>query len=185
MRTTLLTLILACAPAAAQDFHNMINFDKLAEKSIEQVNVTLDGDMLKLAGAFLSGNKPDEAEVKALIGGIKGIYVRSLQFSKEGEYSMADVDAIRSKLTGWAKIVDVRSSKGGDNAGVYMKTDGNSVQGIVVIAAEPKELTVVNIVGNIDPAKLRNLSGKFGIPNMDFGSKPTPKPAAAPKKDDE
>jgi hypothetical protein len=95
------------------------------------------------------------------------------------------VEAIRSQLKapGWSKVVDVRSSvKGGDNAGIYVKTDGTNIQGIVVIAAEPKELTVVNIVGTLDPAHLKDLGGKFGIPNMNFG--PDKKKSTGKKQDD-
>jgi len=40
------------------------------------------------------------------------------------------------------------------------------VQGIVVIAAEAKELTVVNIQGNIRPDQIQKLSGKLGIPDI-------------------
>jgi len=42
---------------------------------------------------------------------------------------------------------------------------------LVVLSAEPKELTVVNIDGPIDPEQLSELSGHMGIPS--FGrSKP-------------
>jgi len=39
----------------------------------------------------------------------------------------------------------------------------------VVIAAEPKELTVVSIIGSIKPEDLRDLGGNFGIPKMEIG----------------
>jgi hypothetical protein len=38
--------------------------------------------------------------------------------------------------------------------------------GIVVIAAEPGQLTVVNITGTLDPAKIVDLSGRFHIPEL-------------------
>ena len=40
------------------------------------------------------------------------------------------------------------------------------MQGLVVLAFEPEELTVVNIVGVIDPAQVRELGGKLGIPSI-------------------
>ena len=36
-----------------------------------------------------------------------------------------------------------------------------------IIAAQPKELTVVNIVGSIDLDQLSKLGGQFGIPKID------------------
>ena len=157
------------AVAAAQDVPLNL-FSSLAGKAAEHVEVNLDGSLLQLAARFLSGKDPDEAKVKDLLNGLKGIYVRSLTFKNPGEYSMSDVERIRSGLKGWAEIVSVR--KAGENTGVYLKTDGQKVQGLVVVSAEPLELTLVNIVGTIQPEQLKDLSGKFGIPDLgDIGQK--------------
>ncbi len=167
--------VLAGAPARAQDIHKLIDWDKLSPKAVETVDVTLDANMLGMAARFLSGEKADEAKVKKLIGNLKGVYVRSLRFDKAGEYSLATVDAVRSQLKTpeWSKVVDVHTKE--ENTGVYLKTDGKQVLGLIVLAAEPKELTLVNIVGAIDPEDLKDLGGKFGIPNMEFGPKPKKK----------
>ena len=161
-----------CAPlvrAQSQGFD--FDWAKLLPKSIETVEVNLDRGMLELAGKFMGGRSknPEEAAIKDVIQNLKGVYVRSFRFANPGEYSLTDVDKFRSQFNGggWNKIVDVRSSKpGGENAGVYIKTSGDEIQGIVVIAAEPKELTVVNILGNIRPEQIQELGGKFGIPEI-------------------
>ena len=177
MTKTIIGFIVVSASLAAQDIHLKLNWDKLLPKAVESVDVNLDGAMLQMASKFL-GEKGDEAQAKKLISGLKGVYVRSLKFANAGEYSMSDVDSIRNQLRSpaWSRIVDVRSSNGGDNAGVYIKSDGKEIQGLVVVAAEPKELTVVNIVGSIDPESVRQLGGKFGIPKMDLDmTRPKPK----------
>jgi hypothetical protein len=184
--------ILACAAAlnmAAQDIHNLIPFEALAEKAEEKVEVNLDGNILALAMRFLSDKKQDEAQVKRLLGNVRGIYVRSLEFKKPGQYSQADVDKVMQQLRGpqWQRVVDVKE-RGGDNAGVFMKANGDNVEGIVVVAAEPTELTIVNIVGNIRPEDLGAIGGKFGIPNMFFGNsggKLKTKPRDKKKAEDE
>ena len=107
--------------------------------------------------------------------------MKSFKFAKEGEYSEADVEAIRSQLSGpgWSQIVRVRSKKDSENVDVYLKKEGDQTIGLVVIAAEPKELTVVNIDGPINLEQLGELGGQFGIPkvNVEHGSKtPEPKP---------
>jgi hypothetical protein len=38
--------------------------------------------------------------------------------------------------------------------------------GIIVISAEPRELTFVNIVGPIEVDQLADLGGEFGIPKL-------------------
>jgi len=39
----------------------------------------------------------------------------------------------------------------------------------VIIATEPKELTIVSIIGSIRPEDVRDLGGHLGIPKLDMG----------------
>jgi hypothetical protein len=175
MRIVIVLLTLTLLPATAtaargQDVKIPANVERLAAKAVETVNVTVDGALLQLAGKFLSSTDPDQKQIKTLLGGLKGIYVRSFKFENEGEYSEADVESVRSQLRGqeWAKIVNVTSKKGGDNVDVAYKMDKGKIAGLVVIAAEPKEFTIVNIVGPIDLDQLSSLGGQFGIPKVDL-----------------
>jgi hypothetical protein len=170
-----LVLFFAIGPLLAQDVKMPPGIDKLAAKASEVVDVSLDGPMLRLAGRFLSNNDPDEAKVKSIVGGLKGIYVKSFEFEKEGEYSPSDLDEIRHQLRGpgWSRMVGVISKKGGDNAEVYMKLDDNHIGGLVILCADPKQLTVVNIVGNISLDDLSELGGHFGIPDVETHKKAT------------
>lgn len=168
-----LGIVIGLAVCAASGLAQSMDFDwsKIAPKAVETVEVNLDRNMLELASKFLSVKRgdSDEAAVKELLQNLKGVYVRSYRFANAGEYSIADVDKFRSQFngSGWNKIVDVRSTKaGGENTGVYLKAAGDEVQGIVVVAAEAKELTVVNIQGNIRPDQIQKLSGKLGIPDI-------------------
>lgn len=150
----------------SDDLKFPVSLDRLSGRATESVDVTLDSSMLQLASAFLS-NDPDQKQVKKIVSKLKGVYVRSFEFGKEGQYSMADVEAIRSQLKapGWSRIVGVRSIKG-ENSEVYLKKTGNAIDGLVVIDAEPKELTVVHIDGPIDPEELSDLGGHMGIPKL-------------------
>jgi hypothetical protein len=155
---------------AAGEIKFPVNLDRLAAHATESVDVTLDSSMLRLASGFLSKDDPDQAQVKKLVSKLKGVYVRSFEFDKQGQYSMGDVDAIRSQLKGpeWSRIVGVKSLHG-ENTEVYLKKDGEQVGGLVVLAIEPKELTIVDIDGAIDPEELSELGGHMGIPKFDKG----------------
>jgi hypothetical protein len=144
------------------------SLDNLAAKASESVDVTIDEPLLKLASTFLSGKRsPDEAKIKELVAGLKGVYVKHFEFEKDGEYLESDVESIRAQLrtTSWTKLVGIRSRKG-KNVDVFMMYEGVTVKGLAVLAAEPKQLTVVNIVGPIDLEKLMALEGQFGIPDL-------------------
>ncbi len=155
---------------AAGEIKFPVNLDRLAAHATESVDVTLDSSMLRLASGFLSKDDPDQAKVKKLVSKLKGVYVRSFEFDKQGQYSMSDVDAIRSQLKGpeWSRIVGVKSLHG-ENTEVYLKKDGEQVGGLVVLDIEPKELTIVDIDGAIDPEELSELGGHMGIPKFDKG----------------
>jgi hypothetical protein len=172
MKRSLLKLAIvaiAVAPVwAADDFKLPVDLDKLAEHATETVDVTLDQSTLQLASGFLSKDDPDEVQVKKIIGKLKGIYVRSFEFAKEGEYSKSDVQAMREQLKGpnWARIVGVKSMKG-ENTEVYLLKNGNQIAGIVVLDAEPRELTIVHVDGSISPEELSRLGGQMGIPRFE------------------
>lgn len=169
MKIAAIALAAAMLPAWAQEIKMPANLDALADKADEAVSVTMDKPMLQFAARFLSDRDADEADVRKLIAGLDGIYVRSFQFNHEGEYNMADVESLRSQFPAppWGRLVGVKS-KHGDNVDVYFKDGGNGQPGgIVVIAAEPRELTIVNILGNLDPQRLADLGGEFGIPRFE------------------
>lgn len=160
---------IALAPLAAQDIKIPPSLDRLAAKASDVVDVTMDSNLLQLASRFLSNKDSDDAKVKKLISGLKGIYVRSYEFEKTGEYQESDVEPIRAQLRNpaWSRIVGVRSQKSGENSEVYVKTGNNKIGGLVIVSTEPKELTIVSIQGSIDPDQLNELGGHFGIPKVE------------------
>lgn len=190
MKPQLYRLILAMAlvcmalPGVAQAGKlELKNLDKLADKAAEVNDVTLDGSLLQFAVTIMKkSDDPDAAQVVELIKDLKGIYVKNFEFDSPGQYSQADVEAIRSQLTGpgWQRIVTSYSKRNGERDEVYLLKDGNKINGITVLVAEARELTVVNIVGAIDPEKLGELRGHFGIPD-EIGDHDKPK--LMPRKD--
>jgi hypothetical protein len=149
------------------------NFDKLAARASDSVDVSLEGPLLRLGTSFLSDTDKDQAKIKKLVGGLKGIYVRTFEFKKPGEYSAADVESFRAPLHGpeWQRIVGVHSNEEGETVEVYIRSEAKGIGGLAIIACEPKELTLVNIVGPIDLDSLSELGGQFGIPEVEVDKK--------------
>lgn len=166
-----LILLFALAPALLCGQSVKLDvLDKLADKASEVVTVDLSGSLLRMASRLLSGDDPDQAQIKKLVASLKGIYVRNFEFDKAGEYQASDLEPIRSQLKDpkWKRIVQVR---GRDNAEVMLRQENEDViSGLAVIVAEAKELTVVYIDGPVDMDGLSKLAGEFGIPK-DIGSK--------------
>jgi hypothetical protein len=151
--------------------------DVLANRASETVDVKLDERLMQMTAKFFSDKDKDDAEIKAVLKGIKGIYVKSFTFEKEGEYSPAEVDSVVSQLRSstWSKILTVKSKKDGANVDVYLNMVGDQITGLAVLSIEPKEFTVVNIVGPIDLEKLSSLEGQFGVPDLGIEKEPKKK----------
>ena len=175
------SLLLVCAGATAAKAQGarlqLSHLDYLAAKASETVDVNVDERLMQLTAKVFSDKDSDEAAIKELVKGLKGIYVKSFEFEHEGEYSAADVESIRSQLRGpgWSRILSVNSKKDGD-VEVYLMTNGDQIGGLAVLATDPKELTVVNIIGPIDLDKLSKLEGQFGVPDLGIEQPTKPKP---------
>jgi len=141
--------------------------DRLASRAEESVNLTIDPAMLKLAAAFLKGDG-DQAVLKEMIAGIKGIYVRSFEFDRDNAYTPDDVDSVRKQLTSprWSRLVTVDSKRERQLVEIYSWREGEASGGLAILVAGATELTVVNIVGPIDLTRLAALEGNFGIPRL-------------------
>jgi len=171
----ILTLAMLAVPVALAAQTNPLlplDWEKLSANATERVEVTLDGNMLQTVAGFLSSgeNDSDNADVKKLLAGLKGVYVHSYTFGRDNAYPKEDLDAARASLKSarWNRIVQSVSHENGENTEIYLKTlsSPEDVPGLVILCAEPRELTVVHIAGKIDPEQVGKLSGKFGIPDL-------------------
>jgi uncharacterized protein DUF4252 len=150
-----------------------INLDHLAAKASDSVDLSLNGSTLQFAAKFLDSKDPEEAQVKKVIAGIEGIYIKSFEFKKDGEWTQGDLDSIRTQLRApqWARILGVKSSGDSDNAELYLRTEEKKITGVVILFSGRRELTVVNIVGPVDLEALASLSGHLGVPKLELPKK--------------
>lgn len=158
-------------------------FSSLVDKASDSVTITLDPALLGLAGKFLNGDDPDDVAAREAIKGVQGIYVRSFTFDKDNAYQQSDIDGVVKQLSGpyWTRLVTTRSKKDRANVDIYIMLIDNKATGLAVIASEPREFTIVNIVGSIDLDKLHKLQGHFGVPNLDIGKNGDAKAPSPPK----
>jgi hypothetical protein len=140
------------------------NLDKLSEKASHFTEVTLDGPMLEMAAKFIAmDDDPSDADMIAIIKNLKGIYIKTFEFDASNQYSQADVEAIRKQLAvpGWSRIVTDIDKRTGEKNEIYLLKSGDRVDGVTILVAEARELTVVNIVGAVPIDKIAKLQGQF------------------------
>lgn len=172
-------LAMAAAPLLAQtiDFKML---DKLGEKARESSVVNLGPEQLGMLSGLTSGEGKNLGEVAKAI---RSIQVRSYEFDQKGEYDIGIVQAFRDKVkaTGeWVNIIEVKEKGGFTDISILKGPDGKS-KGFLIVAAEPREVTVVHLDGPLELSSLGKLGGVLGIPEIVGSGKKSAGTGAAPK----
>ena len=139
----------------------------LAERASHVTEVTLDRNMLAFAAKFMDKDTDkDDEEAKQMIRNLKGVYVRSYEFDRDHAYTEAELNGLRKyfESSDWSPMVRDRTKNVVEGTDVYVKLVDGQMQGLFVLDAEPKELSLVLILGPIDVDKISKLGGTFGIP---------------------
>lgn len=146
MKPLSLVLALLIAPVWAQKLDFNLNgfFDRLGAKAKEKQEVNLDADVLqKLA-----------PEMKLPVGSVKAVVVRNYEFEKKGEYDVSQLADLgkQARDGGWTRIITAKEDD--ELTEIYILKQGDQMAGLLVIAAEATELSVVYIEGNVSMDQL-------------------------------
>jgi hypothetical protein len=138
---------------------------ELAARASNVTEVTLGKNMLAFAAKFMNGKDKDEAATQQLIEGLDGIYVRSYEFDKDGQYSMEEIEKLRQafETSEWTPMVRERERKSGETTDVMVKLVNGEAHGLFILTVEPKELTIVLILGPVRMEDLGKLKGIGGL----------------------
>jgi len=141
---------------------------QLAARASNVTEVTLGKSMLAFAAKFMDGKDADDAEGKKLIQGLDGIYVRDYEFDKEGQFSADEVEQLRKyfETSDWSPIVKERERKSGETTDVMVKLVNGETKGMFILTVEPKELTIVLILGPVKVEDLGKLHGIAGLGDL-------------------
>jgi len=112
-----------------------------------------------------------DPELRDLTAKLKQIRVQSYRVDRS---SVSKVEASAEELSKrlekeqWSTMAKIRDREDGENTYVYVKMKDSTVQGLAVMNLDPrKEVTFVNIVGELDPEKMQRLSRKMHIEGLD------------------
>jgi hypothetical protein len=146
-------------------------FDDLQPKAVESVNVTIDSLILGLMSHFVDDSAPDNAQLKKALVGLKSVQVRSFRFNSDFAYSKADIDSVRSQLTapGWSRLVQVHDTNKKEDVDVYLAMDKHIITGVAIITSDPREFTILNVVGKVDVDQIAQLQKTFAAASAQGG----------------
>lgn len=127
---------------------------------------------VNIRGALLNliveaSRSEEEPELTDLLSKLKAIEVRGYRLTPA---MFDDISRRTGQLArdlqnqGWETVVRVREEQ--EQANVFLKTDGRTIAGLVVMVVNPSDddgAVFVNIVGDIDPADVGRIGRKFNI----------------------
>ncbi len=171
MRMVKIALVCLLLPVlgTAQDAKlKLPEFRSLAGKATESVNISLSPWLLHMAGSFIDEKDEDSVATKHLLAGIKALEIRSYQFATDNAYSSADIDAVRNQLAGpgWSQIMQVHHREKREDVDMYVLIENNVTEGFALIASEPREFTIINIVGSINIDDLPKLQSHLHLEKL-------------------
>jgi hypothetical protein len=132
---------------------DLSSLEPLRAKASEVTEANLDAPAIRrvVENPKLAGSIKDVAR------GLTEVHALSIELGDKGTIKLSDLDAIRDQLKGsaWTRVLS--NQEKAELQELYTLTRGEKVVGIVVLAAESRELAVVNLVGSVDPAQLSAL----------------------------
>jgi hypothetical protein len=147
------------------------DFKGLSEKATDSVHISLGPWLLQMASGFISDSDTDGADTKRMLSGIKSIEIHSFTFATDFAYSLADIDGVRRQLSapGWSQLMQVHDGKKNEDVDMYVLMQDNHSSGFALVASEPREFTIINIVGSFDPEDLPKLQKHLHIHESSIG----------------
>lgn len=149
------------------DFGTMDIFGDV-EKTVE---IIIESNLMNMVAAMTRSSDP---ELSKALAKLKQIRVQAFPVQHE------KLDALERKVTevakrldraGWQKMVSVKQPRENKQTYVYIKWVSNVMEGLVVMDVDPKDdASFVNIVGQIDPAQIEKISGRFNFDSSEMDS---------------
>jgi len=127
--------------------------EKFAKGAKEVSEVTLDPSMM----GMIPGGKDGGSDMAHKM---RFIVVRSYEYDKPGMYKMEDVEVYRKKLDDGSWNCSIRVREKDESTDICSRqTADHKGSEMVIIAAEPKELTFIHMSGNMSLNDLQKMNG--------------------------
>jgi hypothetical protein len=168
MRKAAVALLAAlmALPAMAQedalkDYPGYVDFGALGDIFGEPtVQVSVGESLLGLVGSLSAQEDPEAAELFKRLNGVRINVFENIEVSPEGIDFVKDVSS-QLRGMGWESVVTVND--GAEQVRIFMKIDGDTVNGITVMAVDETEAAFINVIGNLKPDELEKVMDNFDV----------------------
>ena len=159
-----ITMLLALSAVAQEDelktMPGYVAFESLDEVYGEpKVRVNVGGFLLSL----MSKAAKNDPEATAILEGLEGVRINVYSTGGEVAPAIDQLQNAKNMLSNqnWEPIIQVNEDR--QNAQVFIKANGEGVQGLTVMAVDADDAVFVNILGSIDPENLGAIMDQFDV----------------------
>lgn len=164
LATGVITMLLALSAVAQEDeqrtMPGYVAFESLDEVYGEpKVRVNVGGFLLSL----MSKAAKNDPEAAAVLEGLEGVRINVYSTGGEVAPAIDQLQNAKNMLSNqnWEPIVQVNED--GQNVQVFIKANGEGVQGLTVMAVDADDAVFANILGSIDPENLGAIMDQFDV----------------------
>jgi len=147
---------------ALKDLPGFVDFGEMNSIYGEpRVNISIGGTLLNFVGAMTEESDPETA---ALFSKLKGVRVSVYGTEDAGAGAALDqVNRVKSTLqsSDWQPVVQVNDE--GEQVQIFMKINGNVMDGLTLMAVDDEEAVFINVIGQLDPKELSQVMDNFDI----------------------
>jgi hypothetical protein len=158
------TMLLALSAVAQEDelktMPGYVAFESLDEVYGEpKVRVNVGGFLLSL----MSKAAKNDPEAAAVLEGLEGVRINVYSTGGEVAPAIDQLQNAKNMLSNqnWEPIIQVNEDR--QNVQVFIKANGEGVQGLTVMAVDADDAVFVNILGSIDPENLGAIMDQFDV----------------------
>ena len=158
--------LLAISPAWAQEdelraFPGYVDFGQLSDIFGEpNVEIAIGKGLLSFVGIFTQSEDPEVADMFSRLDGVR-VQVYETEYLADGAVDLIKGVSSNLSSSGWAPVVSVNSAD--EQVRIFMKLNGDTIEGITVMAVEPHEAAFINVIGMLDPNELARLMDHFDV----------------------
>ena len=159
-----ITMLLALSAVAQEDelktMPGYVAFESLDEVYGEpKVRVNVGGFLLSL----MSKAAKNEPGAAAIVEGLEGVRINVYSTGGEVAPAIDQLQNAKNMLSNqnWEPIIQVNEDR--QNVQVFIKANGEGVQGLTVMAVDADDAVFVNILGSIDPENLGAIMDQFDV----------------------
>lgn len=145
---------------ALKDLPGYVSFGELSSVYGEpRVMINVGGAILKFVGAAAK-NDPEAAKI---LNGLKGVRINVYAIDGNPDAALEQVNTVKGLLQSrqWEPIVQVMEA--GEQTQIFMKLEGELMEGLTVMTVSDEEAVFINIIGQLDPAQLSAVMDNFDI----------------------